>query len=144
MDGGGEVIKPTADSQDEIKSKTPYTEIFVSAFPYYLSIGMSAEEYWHGAAFLTEAYREADKLRFEERNTEYWLQGLYNYKGVKSAIDSFAWGLGGGKGEKPSGYFEYKIPFTENEKAEEKQRNVEKTLKFFADGQNKVGVDTNG
>ena len=46
-------------------------------------MGMSPEDYWHGSPELTEAYRQAHKIRLEEKNYEFWLQGLY----FKHALD---------------------------------------------------------
>lgn len=62
-------------------------------FPFYLSIGMTAEQYWDGDASLTRAYREAEALRAERRNQELWLQGMYIYEAVLDAspiLRSFA------------------------------------------------------
>ncbi|MEG1683711.1 MAG: hypothetical protein RR295_07765, partial [Oscillospiraceae bacterium] len=50
--------------------------------PYYLSIGMTYEQYWMEDPFLVVAYRKADKLRFERRNYEMWMQGLYTYEAI--------------------------------------------------------------
>ena len=62
-----------------------YTEIFNKVLPYYLSIGMSAEEFWHGEAELVIAYRQAHKLRRKEANFNCWLQGRYIYDALLCA-----------------------------------------------------------
>lgn len=49
---------------------------------------MSPEEYWHGSPELTAAYREAYKIRKEERNWEMWLQGLYFCHAVNVALSN--------------------------------------------------------
>ena len=49
---------------------------------------MSADEYWHGSPELTRAYREAYKIRKEERNWELWLQGLYFCHAVNVALSN--------------------------------------------------------
>lgn len=46
---------------------------------YYLAIGMSMNEYWNASPHLARYYREAHRLRTEQRNQELWLQGLYIY-----------------------------------------------------------------
>ena len=59
-----------------------YTEMFNSQFPYYLSIGMTAEQYWDEDATLPIYYRKAEKLRMEKQNQYLWLQGMYVYDAI--------------------------------------------------------------
>ena len=59
-----------------------YSEIFDETFPYYLSIGMSYDLYWHGEPFLVRAFREAEEMRVDRMNYEKWLQGLYVYHAI--------------------------------------------------------------
>lgn len=59
-----------------------YRDLFEEQFPYYLSIGMTAEEYWDGDPTLTRAYRQADEMRWDRRNHELWLQGMYVYEAI--------------------------------------------------------------
>jgi predicted metal-dependent peptidase len=47
--------------------------------PYYIAIGMTMDEYWNASPYLVRYYREAHKMRIEQRNQELWLQGLYIY-----------------------------------------------------------------
>ena len=49
---------------------------------------MSSEEYWDGEAWLVIAYRDAYKVKQDEQNTYLWLQGLYNYIGVATALNN--------------------------------------------------------
>ena len=63
-----------------------YSEIFEECFPFYLSIGMSSEEYWKGDALLPKAYRKAYRMKQEQTNRDAWLQGLYFYDAVISAL----------------------------------------------------------
>ena len=69
----------------ENKSRSPfltYTEQFYEAFPYYLSIGMTYEQFWDGDPHLAKYYRQADEMRIERKNQELWLQGLYVYEAL--------------------------------------------------------------
>ena len=59
-----------------------YRELFDKYLPYYLSIGMSADEYWNGDCMLVKAYREAYKYKREMENQRLWLQGLYVYEAI--------------------------------------------------------------
>ena len=57
-------------------------QIFEREFPYYLSLGMSYEQYWDKDCQLVKAYREADKLRMNRMNSEFHLQGMYFYEAL--------------------------------------------------------------
>lgn len=104
----------------------------MQAFPQFLAAGMTYEEYWHGEPELTQAYILADKIRREQRNYEFWLQGLYFYEAISVALSN---AFGEGKKEnyrdKPFDIF----PPTEEEierKQEEEAKELERRLNQFA------------
>jgi hypothetical protein len=110
----------------EAEPKT-YTEIFEEVFPFYLSIGMSYEEFWEGDLSLPKFYREAEKQRnkrrFDEMNYNCWLQGLYNYEAFSCTIaNAFR-----KKNSRPISYLEKPIEFTP--KSEQKQLTEEQIEK---------------
>ena len=49
---------------------------------------MTAQEYWHGDPYLCKAYREKYKLEKDRLNQQLWLQGLYFYAALGSALSS--------------------------------------------------------
>lgn len=51
-------------------------------------MGMPSSEYWDGKPSLVKAYREAYKIKQDEQNMMLWLQGLYNYVGVATALNN--------------------------------------------------------
>lgn len=53
---------------------------------YYMAIGMTWQEYWYASPRLVVYYREAHKLRIEQRNQELWLQGLYNFNAFGTVL----------------------------------------------------------
>lgn len=63
-------------------------ELFWSALPTYLAIGMTAEEFWHGEPRLARAYREADLMRREREAIAEWRQGAYVLRAIASALSS--------------------------------------------------------
>lgn len=71
-DGGSE-------SGNRSASPFPYAEMFYKQFPYYLSIGMTEEQYWDKDCCLVKYYRQAEEIRKERFNQEAWLQGMYFY-----------------------------------------------------------------
>jgi hypothetical protein len=92
-----------------------FTEVFEKTFPYYLAIGMSADEFWHGDPSLVVGYREAYKMKQKSLNWQLWLQGLYIYDAVSVAISNAF----GKKGSKKQDYF--KEPISVFEKTEEEK-----------------------
>lgn len=131
----GSVGKPSTKS---------YTEIFNEAFPYYLSIGMSYELYWHGEPNLVKAYREADELRVDRMNYEAWLQGLYVYQAVGALYPVFN---PFSKQKKAEEYLKEPIVITErarNQKAMEEGNKMANFLKAWADALKDKGIKNGG
>lgn len=119
--------------QNSSLSSFTYTEKFYEFFPYYLSIGMTYEQYWEGDCTLVKYYRKAEELRNEKRNQELWLQGMYVYEAicdVSPILQAFA-----KKGTKPIPYSTKPYPLTDKQSKrdeEEKQRRLtEKGKKFM-------------
>lgn len=59
-----------------------YGEKFEELFPYYLSLGMTEEQYWDKDCRLVIFYRKAEELRTSRKNQEMWLQGAYFYEAL--------------------------------------------------------------
>lgn len=110
-----------------------YTERFNEQFPYYLSIGMSPEQYWDGDPELAKYYRRADEIKLERQNQALWLQGMYVYEAICDAspiLQSFA-----KKGTKPHPYVDKPYPLTNKQRKQDvvnKEKAVaEKGKKFM-------------
>ena len=50
--------------------------------PYYLSVGMTPQDFWHGDPELVRIYRSADELRVRRADSIAWLQGMYVYEAI--------------------------------------------------------------
>lgn len=76
---------------EELLSDSPktYTEIFEQQFPYYLAMGMTAQDYWHSTTDMHRAYRKADAIRRDRINHEAWLNGAYIYSALCAASPLF-------------------------------------------------------
>lgn len=99
-----------------------YTEIFEENFPFYLAIGMSSAEYWSGDASLVRYYRKAYEIKQEEINNNAWLQGLYIYDAISTALHNAL----RGKNTKAREYAKQPYNFGNKEKSElEKAKEVE-------------------
>ena len=59
-----------------------YTEQFYEMFPYYLSIGMTYDQFWNDDPTLVKYYRKSAEIKAEKRNQELWLQGMYIYEAL--------------------------------------------------------------
>lgn len=75
--------------------KQPKTiaETFDEAFPHYLAMGMTYEQFWEQDCQLVVPYRKAYQLRQEQENRFAWLQGMYIYESlcdVSPVLHAFA------------------------------------------------------
>lgn len=67
---------------ERLNDRVPtYTEQFKKCFPFYLSIGMTYEQFWEGDCTLPIFYRKAFEMKQksdnEMNNFNAWLQGKY-------------------------------------------------------------------
>lgn len=95
-------------------------------FPYYLSLGMSYDEYWMKEPSLVRAYREAEIFRQEQYNYNAWLQGLYVHRAVASSMSHLS-----SKKTDWITYLEYPLAITKREKEAEAERNRQRTIRWF-------------
>jgi hypothetical protein len=109
---GGEFLTETAPAHNK-----SYTEIFEESFPFYLAIGMSSAEYWSGDPSLARYYRKAYKIKQEEINNNAWLQGMYIYDAISTALHNAL----RGKNSKPRSYAEQPYNFENKEKSEQEK-----------------------
>ena len=127
---GGELLT----EEPPTRAKTN-TEIFEECFPFYLVYGMSYAEYWEGDPTLAQYYRRAYRLKQEEVNNNAWLQGLYIYDAISTALHNALRGMGK---QKPPVKDYAKQPYdlhnkvkTEAEKAKEVQVEQEKAAAWM-------------
>ena len=96
------------------------TEQFYEHLPFYLSIGMSYEQYWNGDCLLARYYRKAHQMKQQRRNQELWLQGAYFYEAlidVAPVLHAFA-----KKGTKATPYVSEPFALTDKEVRERRKR----------------------
>ena len=98
---------------DEGLTSRTYSDVFKQLCPYYMSIGMSYDDFWNGDVSMVEAYRTADELRLKQRNYELWLQGMY-------ASPLFRFTMKGTV--KPEPYVKEPFPITPAEAREREER----------------------
>ena len=110
-----------------------YTTKFYEVFPFYLSIGMTPEQYWDGDPSLAKYYRKAYELQRKRRNEDLWLQGMYIYEAlcdVSPLLQAFA-----KKGTKAHPYVDHPYSITSYERKEERKmkelRDREKAKQYM-------------
>ena len=107
------------DVLDDSSTQKKYSEIFNEVLPYYLSIGMTYEQFWYGEADLVIFYRKAYEIKIDYDNQSMWLQGIYVYEAMGCALaNAFS-------KEKVS-YRDHPIPLTQKNIEEEKENEVKK------------------
>ena len=105
-----------------------FTEAFYSHLPYYLSIGMTWDEYWKDDVTKVIYYRKKDKLDRQRKNNELYLQGLYFYQALCSVAPAL---MAFNKNPKIEPYLDEPFALTEEEQEErERKKNQESLLRF--------------
>lgn len=103
-----------------------HSDIFDKVCPFYMSIGMTYDEYWHGELDLPKIYLEAYKLKSDRElslaNYKAWLNGFYIYEALCDVSPIFN---PLSKKHEAYVYRDKPIPVTEKERneAEQDERN---------------------
>ena len=108
-------------TEEKPKEKPTISKIFRDAFPHYLVMGMSAEEYWDGEPWLVKSYREAYRIRMDNADRiadrDAWRMGHYIMAALAAApitVNGFA-----PKGHRMRDYPEKPMTVTAEEKKRE-------------------------
>lgn len=120
--------------EDELERPSSLKEYFDEMEPYYLSIGMTHEQYWNDEPRLAETYRRAHNMKIEMRNQELWLQGLYIHNAFGVVMANFGKGLSGKKGGRQEKYIEKPIritPLSDIEKKLKAKEERKKVIQYF-------------
>ena len=106
----------TAQSQEADGEGEPFSfsKLFHDVEAYYISIGMTYDQFWYGDVWLAKVYRDAEELRERRANAEAWRNGFY----MASALSSTVGNMFRKKGSKPIKYMDKPIPLTQKEKEE--------------------------
>lgn len=103
---------------------TPPTlkEIFKSVFPYYLSIGMTYDQFWNDDVCLVRDYREAHKIQLKREEQRLWKQGAYFHDALGVVLsNAFS------KGSRAV-YPDLPYPATQKEAQERKKQEEQKRM----------------
>lgn len=93
---------------------------------------MSWDDYWNGDCEMVRYYRQAAKLKRDQKNTELWLQGLYVYEAMLDASPVLRTSLDG-KRHTPLPYPSQPYALDDREREERKKaEEVTKAVTFRA------------
>ena len=128
---GGELVssqfpsnqKEGSNGQQDVSNTAPlsYTDTFEQCLPFYLSIGMTYDQFWYGDCLLVKPYRRAFEMKQDRENQRIWLQGRYIYDALCAASPLFRFSMKGGKIEAMP-YLEEPYPRTEKQYRELQER----------------------
>ena len=107
------------------------SEVFREAFPLYLALGMTYDQFYRDDVCLVVSYRKADEIKRRRDNERLWLQGAYIYEALLDASPIF--NPYAKRGTKPLPYREEPYPLSKAEAEErEEQKAKGQFLKMFA------------
>ena len=119
-----------------------FYRVFEKYCPYFMSMGVTYEQYWYGDPEITRMTLKAHKLKHKMRNSELWLMGRYVYEvmgDVYPLFNSMA------DDHKPADYLKYPFPLTDEEVREQEiQKQKDKMLEIKAYMESKSGGMNNG
>lgn len=108
------------------------SEIFERLCPYYMSYGMTYDQYWHGDPWSMKAYKDAYNLRNRHENEMLYINGIY----ILNALSVVIGNAFSKKGTPPRKYLEKPLdvfPKTDAEiAAEEEQKQKDLIAKLSA------------
>ena len=121
---GGELL---SDPSEEPK-RISMSEIFWEAYPAYLTMGMSSDEYWNGDARACRAYRKKQEEELKLQDEMLWRQGAYIYHALICVAPYF-------NSIKPQRPEEYIKPFSfmaeERNRKEAEQNQINRGVAAF-------------
>lgn len=105
-----------------IVESTSLTKLFEHECPYYMSYGMSFDQFWYDSPWLTKFYRESYKLKIRYDDVFMWKQGMYIYEAlcdVSPILHAFS-----KKGTKPLQYRSKPMSEEHREMQTEKEKEI--------------------
>lgn len=100
-----------------------YTEMFKEVLPFYISIGMSFEQFYNEDVTLATVYRKAYEIKNERDNNQLWLQGMYIYDAVSTTIYNVFCRKAG---QPASSYPKNPYPINQKQLEEDHEKSVER------------------
>ena len=71
---------------DEQGVEQSFSTVLDKLCAYYMALGVSADEFWNGDPTLLKYYVETHRIAVEQQNERMWLQGVYFYEAISTAL----------------------------------------------------------
>lgn len=71
---------------DEQGVEQSFSTVLDKLCAYYMALGVSADEFWNGDPTLLKYYVEKHRIAVEQQNERMWLQGVYFYEAISTAL----------------------------------------------------------
>lgn len=113
---GEGLIQPEPEPEPELW----FTDIFESQQAWYLSVGMTVDEFWNGPPELAKVYRDAMLLRERRENVRAWRNGLY----MVHALDATVMNVFRKKSATAAEYLSEPLPLTKKDVEERQERDA--------------------
>ena len=101
------------------------SEYFYKCLPYYLSIGMTWDNFWKDDVSMAKVYREKEKIDRQRKNNELWLEGFYFYKALELVVPAM---IPFNKNPKIDPYLDEPIALTKEEQEEREFKKNQESL----------------
>ena len=122
MDGDHVTGEPSEEPQE-----ISLAAVFINAFPQYLVMGMTYDEYWCKPAWLARAYRDAWEVKQKNDEVGRWRQGAYIYDALLK-VSPILRAFGKGKVE-PGKYPEEPYPISDKESKQREEAQQTDSMK---------------
>lgn len=107
---------------DEQGVEQSFSTVLDKLCAYYMALGVSADEFWNGDPTLLKYYAERHRIAVEQQNEQMWLQGVYFYEAISTALaQAFSKHTNAKYPEKPHRL----TPLSEDEQELENKKKVE-------------------
>lgn len=114
-------------SSEEQKYET-YTAVFEAVCPYFMSIGVSYDEFWNGDFEICKYAQKAEILRKKRKNQDAWWNSIYTFRALCDASVLFHDFVD----KKPELKFSTEIPLPLSMEEAEEQEKAKKTKEMEA------------
>ncbi len=122
MDGG---------TVEEAQFYRSIASIFERDCPYFMSLGMTYEEYWYGNPLLVRSYLQAEEYRRRKENYNLWLGGIYMQQAIASTIGNAFIEKGSPKNKYPDKPFPIDEETLEQDRVEQEAMELEATRAYM-------------
>lgn len=120
MEDGINYLPQERQSTSEQQGFSTYSELFDKVCPYYMSIGVTYNQFWNGDFAICKYARQSEKLKAKKKNEEMWWNAIYIYRALIDSSPAFH-DFGDGKKIELKFSVEQPFPLTK-EDAEEHER----------------------